>query len=374
MSFNPDPTKQAVQLIFSRKKKPPNHPLILFNDIPISKTEEHKHLGLILYSKLSFNSHIKSVISKSRRGIGLIKYLSNYLPRHALKDLYMICVRPHLEYGDVVCHIPATKCEYAESFKLNHLMEKLESVQYSAALAITGAWKGTSQEKLYNELGWDSLNLRRWSLRVVLYFKFVNNLTPRYTRQPIPPLTQSKYRLRRPNIIGQIRARTTSFSTSFYPNCPSEWNELDSKVRQSPTLDCFKKKILSLIRPPLQPVFSIHDPKGLAVLTQLRVGLSKLNFHKFKHNFKDTVNPMCLINDGNDDAEHYLWLCCRNDEQRKGLLDAISILLQPLGFPKLPSRTLLKILLYGDDRSPLISNTRILEATLLYIYATERFE
>ena len=160
-------------------------------------------------------------------------------------------------------------------------MEKLESVQYFAVLAIIGAWKGTPQEKLCNELGWESLNLRRWSRRLVLFFKFVNNLTPQYIRQPIPPLTQSKYRLRRPNIIGQICARTTSFSASFYPNCLSEWNELDSEVRQSPTLGCFKKKILSFIRPPFQPVFSIHDPKGLAVLTQLHVGLSKLNLHKF---------------------------------------------------------------------------------------------
>ena len=176
-----------------------------------------------------------------------------------------------------------------ESFKLNHLMEKLESVQYSAALAITGEWESTSQEKLYNELGWELLNLRRWSRRLVLVFKFVSNVTPQYTRQPIPPLTESKYRLRRPNIIGQIRARTTSFSASFYPNCLSEWNEHDSEVRQSPPLGCFKKKILSLSRPLLQPVFSINYPKGLAVLTQLRVGLSKLNLHKFKHNFKDTI-------------------------------------------------------------------------------------
>ena len=338
MSFNPDPTKQAVELTFSRKKKPPDHPPVLFNENPISKTEEHKHLGLLLDSKLSFNGHIKSLISRARRGIGMIKYLSNYLPRNTLNDLYKLYVRPHLDYGDVIYHIPATKSEYGESFKLNHLMEKLESVQYSAALAITGAWKGTSQEKLYNELGWESLNLRRWSRRLFLFFKFVNNLTPQYTRQPIPQLTQSKYHLRRPNVIGQIRARTKSFSASFYPNCLSEWNELDPEVRQSPTLGCFKKKIQSLIRPPLQPVYSIHDPKGLTILTQLRVGLSKLNLHKFKHNFKDTLNPLCLINDGVEDTEHYLLLCRRFDEQRKDLLDTVSILLQPLGFQNLSSR------------------------------------
>ena len=77
----------------------------------------------------------------------------------------------------------------------------LESVQYSAALAVTGAWRGTSREKLYNELGWESLNLRRWSRRLALFFKIVNNLTPEYTRQPIPPLPQSNYRLRRPAIF-----------------------------------------------------------------------------------------------------------------------------------------------------------------------------
>ncbi len=130
----------------------------------------------------------------------MIKCLSKYLPRHTLNELYKLYVRPHLDYGDVIYHIPATKCEYSESLKMNHLMKKHESDQSSTALAITGAWKGTSQEKLYNELGWESLNLRRWSRRIVLFFKFVNNLTPEYTRQPIPTLPQSNYRLRRPTV------------------------------------------------------------------------------------------------------------------------------------------------------------------------------
>ena len=70
----------------------------------------------------------------------------------------------------------------------NHLMEKLESVQYAAALAVTGTWGGTSRERLYNELGWEPLCLRRWSRRLILFYKFVNELTPDYTRDPIPPL------------------------------------------------------------------------------------------------------------------------------------------------------------------------------------------
>ena len=80
--------------------------------------------------------------------------------------------------------------------------EKLESVQYSAARAITGTWRGTSQEKLYAELGWESLSSRRWSRRLTLFFKIINNLTPDYTKDPIPPLQQSHYSLRNQDAIG----------------------------------------------------------------------------------------------------------------------------------------------------------------------------
>ena len=71
------------------------------------KKEEHKHLGVVLDSKLSFNSHIKSAISKSRRGIGMIKYLSKYLPRQTLNELYKLYVRHHLDYSDVtITYLP----------------------------------------------------------------------------------------------------------------------------------------------------------------------------------------------------------------------------------------------------------------------------
>ena len=85
MSFNPDSQKQAVELTFSRKKNEVDHPAIFFNNIPVEKVTEHKHLGIILDSKLSFSAHVKSAISKTRKGIGLLKYLSQYLPRHTLK-------------------------------------------------------------------------------------------------------------------------------------------------------------------------------------------------------------------------------------------------------------------------------------------------
>ena len=101
--------------------------------------------------------------------------------------------------------------------------------------------------------------------------------------------------------------RAEKFSSSFYPNCLTELNKLESNVRLAHSVDVFKKKVLQKIRPSARSVFDIHDPIGLSYLTQLRVGLSKLNLHKFQHNFRNTLNAMCPSNDGIEYAEQF---CC----------------------------------------------------------------
>ena len=171
-------------------------------------------------------------------------------------------MRPHLEYGDVIYHIPAKACELSGNVILSSLMEKLESVQFSAALAITGAWRETLRTKIYAELGWESLSSRRWSRRLTLFYKMMNN-------------QQSHYPLRNHDVIGRIRARAEKFKSSFYPDCLAEWNELDQEIRLAPSATSFKKKLISKIRPSASSVFGIHDPIGLSYLTQIRVGLSK---------------------------------------------------------------------------------------------------
>ena len=133
------------------------------------------------------------------------------------------------------------------------LMDKLESVQYSAARAIRGIWKGTSRDKLYTKLGWESLNCRKWSTCLTLVYKIINNLTPAYTKDPIPPLPQSHYILRNQDVVGYIRTRTETFrSFSFYPHCLSKWNGLDPGIRLVPSVGVLKKKLLSIIRPPVK--------------------------------------------------------------------------------------------------------------------------
>ena len=106
MSFNPDPSKQAVEVIFSKKRCPRNHPPIFFKTAPVKSVREQKHLGVILDSKLSFASHVKSFISKCRQGIGMLKFLSKYLPRHTLNDMYKHYIQPHLQSQPKVLGTP----------------------------------------------------------------------------------------------------------------------------------------------------------------------------------------------------------------------------------------------------------------------------
>ena len=62
--------------------------------------------------------------------------------------LYKLCVRPHLDYGDIIYH------KYGPELNLD-FTKKLEATQYSAALAVSGAWRETNKYKLYEELGWE---------------------------------------------------------------------------------------------------------------------------------------------------------------------------------------------------------------------------
>ena len=75
MLFNPDPTKQAQEVLFSRKKKTLNHPTLSLNNIQVKGASSQKHLVLILDEKLNFKQHIESAIVKINKGVAAIKNL-----------------------------------------------------------------------------------------------------------------------------------------------------------------------------------------------------------------------------------------------------------------------------------------------------------
>ena len=102
MSFNPDISKQAHEVIFSRKRSIVTHPPLNFNNISVAQTNSQKHLGMQLDRKLNFEEHLSKVESKVNKTIGIIRKLENVLPRSALITIYKSFIRPHLDYGDII--------------------------------------------------------------------------------------------------------------------------------------------------------------------------------------------------------------------------------------------------------------------------------
>ena len=196
------------------------------------------------------------------------------LSRKSLLTIYKSFVRPNLDYTDIIYDKP-----FNESFK-----RKIEMVQYKAALTITGAIKGTSRDRLYQELDLESLEDRRWPRRLFFFHKIILGLLPSYLHTYHKTVSEGVYLTRSTtqNKIKPILARIKLFENSFFLYCIKEWSKLNDKIRNIKPINKFKVTILNFIRPKGNSVFDIHDTNGIKLLSRLRLNFSHLNEHKFR--------------------------------------------------------------------------------------------
>ena len=200
------------------------------------------------------------------KGIGLLRKLRSILTRTSLLTIYKSFIRPHLDYGDIVYDQPSN-----DAFS-----NKLETVRYNAALAIMRAVKGTSREKLYQELGLEYLHQRRWMRRFCLFYKVVSTKLTAFIYDTIPPVSQSQ---RHPNTFNSISCRTEYFKNSFLPYVIGEWNKLNPEIQRCGSYNIFWKSILIFIRPSASKVYIINVAIDIKLITRLRLGFSHLSEH-----------------------------------------------------------------------------------------------
>ena len=281
----------------SVEKQNIHYPPITFNKLPVKRVQSHKHLGLALDSKLNFNEHISSILSIVNKLTAVLRNLQTVLPKHSLSTIYKAFIRPHLDYCDVI---------YDKIFN-ESWHKKLESAQYNAALAITGAIRGTNTVKFYQELELDSLQKRHKLRRLSLFYKIYNDQSPLYLYNLIPAKTSGNYPLRNVKGIPTVKAKHRFFENSFFPATLSEWNDLDYSLRNAPSINVFKQNILKFIRLSPNKVFNIYIPHGLKLLTRLRLGLSHLRGQKFNHNFSDCLDEICMCRKDIESTNHFFF-------------------------------------------------------------------
>ena len=113
MNFNHDSSKQAQEVLFSRKLLEVSHPKLFFSNSDVSETNSQKHFGVVLDSKLMFHD-LDIVFTKVRKAICLLRKLNIISLRIALVTIFKTFVQPHLDYSDVL---------YDQAFVLQHIKE-----------------------------------------------------------------------------------------------------------------------------------------------------------------------------------------------------------------------------------------------------------
>ena len=164
--------------------------------------------------------------------------------------------------------------------------QRLESIHYNACLTTTGAIRGTSKEKLYRELGLESLQLRRWYKKLGMFFKIFKSKSPQYLFKLIQKM--SYYITRNADNISLFNIKCSFYKSYFFPSTIIEWNNL----RNLDNFGVFKNKIFKFIRPKPNSFFNCCNLKGIRLITRLRLELSHLRKHKFKYNMQNCLNPL----------------------------------------------------------------------------------
>ena len=159
----------------------------------------------------------------------MLRKLQNILPRPALLTIYKCFIRPHLDYGDII---------YDQAYNLS-FHQKLESIQYNAALALTGAIRGSSREKLYQELGLESLQLRQWYRKLCCFYKISNKKAPGYLIDQIPTLNVT-YQTRHVTNIPSLSFKHNFFKNNFFSSTILEWIKLDPSIWNSASYNVLK--------------------------------------------------------------------------------------------------------------------------------------
>ena len=147
--------------------------------------------------------------------------------------------------------------------RLQHVQRKLCSIQ-----------------KLYDDTGIQTLQKRRNNHKLFQLYKILNGLTPQYLQSLIPQRVQniSRYQLRNMNNFNVPPARTVTHANSFLPSTLRDWNSLDLIVRNSPTLNSFKRQLNQTRNEnPYPKYFDMSNFNGHLLFQADRLSCSYLN-------------------------------------------------------------------------------------------------
>ena len=156
--------------------------------------------------------------------------------------------------------------------------------------------RGTSRSRLSDELAWEDMNTRRSMHKLVLYYKIVNNLTPSFLSDLLPPTVQQGSGLFLRNFANftLYMSRTERFKKSFFPLTTLMWNNLELRDRDLSSVKVFKRSLgqyYDILT--YNKLYDFANDWFSSILhTRLHLGCCGLNYYLFKINC--ILSPMCI--------------------------------------------------------------------------------
>ena len=156
--------------------------------------------------------------------------------------MYKTLVRSHLDYCDIIYHIPSVQTQFGVT--RTDLMEKAKKNSIPSSSCCYRYVASFKSSKTPNEkLGWENLSERRWCRRILQINKIASNGTP-YLKDKFP-------RHRRPlyshnnnnNTFHEIRCRSSRYVNSFFPDAISSWNNVIIHFDNIPSINILKDHI-----------------------------------------------------------------------------------------------------------------------------------
>ena len=199
-----------------------------------------KLLGVMLDSNLTFNEHINYIIKKTSSKIGIIHRLRPILPQSALLTIYITSIQSVLDYCLTI---------YGNSSKSNR--NKIQHIQNRAVRAVVVNFDfNTSVSGIISSLKLMRIEQRFNYFISILMYKCLNNMAPNYLSEMFIYLDQHQQYVTR-NVSDALllkpKCNSTAFQRSFQYTGAQVWNKIPLSVKQSNSLNIFKRKIKSSI-------------------------------------------------------------------------------------------------------------------------------
>ena len=316
---------------------------------------------LVFLSNLDWSNQINEICIKANRKLSVLRSVKQ-LSRKTLDLLYKLTVRSLVDYS-----LPL----FGNNLRQTDI-NRLEKLQYRAAKVVTGALHYTSREKLYIELGWETITERLKFLGLCIFHKIHIQETRPLLRKCLTKLDlEKKNFLRSKGGYLPYPFLNKKFSNSFFPFISKIWNNLPNSTKSKNLLD-FKTQMKADIKPERHKHFSVGPKESNQLMTRFRTGRTNLNLDKFTLGQLDEPNCMCHAK--NESSEHFIMDCFIYSAERQILFNLVEYLVP--NFPRLNKKQKFQILIRGINISNpdfFTTNIRISLAVQSFILKTKRF-